>query len=252
MKVVIHTNQSLAHQVDWGEALEAGLRRHRIQPLNTGSPTEPGDVHIVQGPHFALQVWRHHPAVIWLDRCFYADPYSWVSLGWLRPDGGRDFPAARRSDRWEAHEDQIVRLQPWKEGGDTVVFGDFASQAPALLSAIREHGAAAYRPHPSAPGWPACPVPELRETLQKTLSRAALVVGWGSTALPAAVLAGVRVRCLDPRNVAALAGEARLPWCHWLAYTQWHRDEVARGDWVPWLWREVETRLGEHSHPCTA
>lgn len=237
--VVIHANLRLPNQCRTADALRRGAARHGHRVVVLGEPDgEPGDpltsIHIVQGPHFAKRRWQGHPRTILLDRCFYGDPDAFVSLGWLRPDGGRTFPVDCPPDRWHRTRPAPPIREPMQR--EHLVLGDYEEQREAAARYINSlpAGAVTYRGHPHAEPWPACPAPvDQRTPLPVLLARHRKAYGWAGTALVAAALAGLEVRCADRRSVVwPLASGLIAPdrWCYDLAYANWSEAEVAAGD----------------------
>jgi hypothetical protein len=56
--VVAHLNPYLPHQVEHGEMLKQGFKRHGIELDVTADKLKAGDIHIVSGPWYALNEWQ--------------------------------------------------------------------------------------------------------------------------------------------------------------------------------------------------
>jgi hypothetical protein len=230
----------------WAQALVEGFAQHGLT-AQIGDVNAEGDLHVIQGPHYAYEQWRHARPLM-IDRAYYGPVDDWVSLGWLNPDGSRDFGDGG-PERWEAHVAAgLVSLDPMAQGQRYVLFGDFAEDRVAYQRIFAEAWARgwpiAYRPHPAAPDWPDCPAWVLRQPFDDVIEFTRLAIGFRTTSLVTAALAGVPVCCLDPRNpvypIAAhqLTGRgvtAREAWAHSLAWKQWHIDEIRRGTFWPTL-----------------
>jgi hypothetical protein len=163
-------------------------------------------VHIVSGPHYAKACWLPHPRTIWLDRAYYHEERSgrwrsmdWVSLGWLRVDGGRDFTAGTGRPA-PAIEDRPAH-------GGTIFLADYGGPLEPA-DTVRRH--------------PADEPP--RESLRAALRRHRTAVGYQTTALVAAALAGLAIVCKDARNLVAEPN-----WLTLLPYADWHWSEIAAG-----------------------
>lgn len=228
MGIAIHTNPGLKHQVKWGEALRQGFAVHNQAAAVTADRYQSAWLHVVQGPHYALEPWRHR-RILYLDRCFYDDTNLYASIGWRAPDGSRDFKNSNSPpDRWRG------TLAPWKQGEPrtALILADY-NQREDQLRELASHifSKVKLRRHPAdeAPG----------EPLSTALAWADVAIGKSSTALVQAALAGVPLICLDPQNVARpvashsftepLFRRDRRQWCYDLAYTQWHVDEITSG-----------------------
>src|SRR5574341_606899 len=98
MVVAVHVNPAQPHQLEHGAWLRKGIERHGLKVEVTSSPTMHADFHIVSGPHYAKRFWQQHSRTVLLDHSYYHEERSgrwhsmdWVSLGWMREDGGRRF-----------------------------------------------------------------------------------------------------------------------------------------------------------------
>ena len=207
MFVAIHVNPSLAHQVDHGERWRKGFARHGIAATVTNDPSRAADIHVISGPWFAKKQWTGHPRVIGIDRAWCQPNPEYVSVGWLRADGGYEY---RKGTGRQAPVKRAT-----KSGERAVYLMDY-NGAPLPL---RGYGGAIHevRRHPSNV--------RPRDTLADSLNRNAIAVGYMTTALAVAALAGLRVVCLDPRSLMA-----RPDWWELLPYADWTLDEIENGD----------------------
>ena len=101
VSVVVHTNSSLKNQLESAAWVAEGFRRHGVTVNVTPDKYLKADVQVVQGPHYCLEYWRPRSMdsrVLWLNRCYYGDGRFDLSLGWLRPDGSRDFRNAGKAE----------------------------------------------------------------------------------------------------------------------------------------------------------
>lgn len=230
--VVIHTNLALAHQREWAEALEQGIRACGDHAIVTSDRDLAGDVHIVQGPHYARQRWIGHPRVVWLDRCFWGDATQHVSLAWMRSDGSRIFPQGVAESR------PSPELQPWKEREESIlVLADYGQDISQVLKAVRLRFDRVYSRYHPADRRPASGI-NIEGELSTALSLVDAVAGHATTAITAAVIAGVPAICTDPdhpaRPVTCHALDAPLlrpereQWLRDLSYAQWHISETAQ------------------------
>ena len=215
MKIVMHYNPALPHQVRHAEAFaKVGIRVSPRIDLEA-------DVHVVSGPHYALGRWRYHPRVLWLDRALWGDP-EYVSIGWLNPDGSRTFASGKTPrDRpatldWKTRECSCLLLADY--GQDVT---ELAAQARKRFGYVR------IRRHPQDEQHP------LR--LETMIGLSDVCVGTSSTAMVDAVVMGVPTICLDPvsplRPVTAHSMDAELyrgdreQWLHDMSYAQFNHDE---------------------------
>jgi len=198
----IHINTALTHQVEHGEWFRSGFKRHAITATVTSDRTMQADVHVISGNWYALRQWIGHPRVIALDRDHYRGNPDNVSLGWLRPDGGREF-------RIGAGRPAPVPL-PRKIQTASIFLADYNGPI--------DYDADELRLHPSTAGPPQRP-------LLDALKPYGVAIGYRTTALVTAALAGLRVICRDKRGMMA-----RPDWLEVLPYADWHKSEISSGD----------------------
>jgi len=125
---------------------------------------------------------------------------DWVSLGWLRADGGRDFrTGAGRS---------APQIEDKPETGGSIFLADYGGPIEPA-DTVRRH------PAEEAP----------QETLREALRRHRLAIGYQTTALVTAALAGLDFICKDPRNILWEEN-----WIELLPYADWHWSEIESGE----------------------
>lgn len=167
----------------------------------------PADVHIVSGPHFAKNNFLNHPRTILLDRAYYHEEKTglwksmdWVSLGWMRPDGGRNFNVGcgREPPKVEGRPDR----------GGSIFLADYGGPIERADEVRR---------HPEDQ--------KSSEGLRCALRRHRVAIGYQTTALVAAGLCGLEVVCKDRRNIMAEPN-----WLDLLPYADWHWSEIESGE----------------------
>jgi hypothetical protein len=207
MVVAIHVNITQPHQVEHGQWLRRGFERLGIKAEVTNSPTTPADIHVVSGPHFAKQNFLNHPRTILLDRAYYHEEKTgawksmdWVSLGWMRPDGGRDFKTGTGRLK------PAVRDRSSTTG--TIFLADYCGPVE-LADHVRHHPSQAASSEP----------------LRDALRRYATAIGYQTTALVTAALEGLEIICRDNRNIMADPN-----WLELLPYADWHFSEIESGE----------------------
>lgn len=124
---------------------------------------------------------------------------DWVSLGWLREDGGRRFMLGT------GRESPAIEDRP-TEGG-AIFLADYGGPIEPA-DTVRRHPAEEQH----------------RETLRQALRRHRTAVGYQTTALVTAALAGLEIVCKDPRNILAEPN-----WLELLPYADWHWSEIESG-----------------------
>ena len=222
VRVVIHSNPGLANQIESAGWLKEGFSCHGIDAEITADKHAPGDIHVVQGPHYAWHEYVGKPHVIWLDRCFYGDARFDLSIGWLRHDGSRDF---RNADKTEPNG-TLPELMPLKtDQKGAVIFADYGKMVQAdhwTVDARRGHFPVYMRPHPSEM--------ESFYTLDDMWERCGVAIGGQSTALVQAAINGLYVKSYDPLHVCQDIGTDREGWLTRLSWCQFHYTEIQNGN----------------------
>lgn len=245
--VVIHVHPGIAWQVAFLDPLVAGLQAARRSFALTGSTVRTGPgLPVLLGTTFWGGVEDGGPFLL-VDRCSFGDPGKWVSL--VRDGHGRRgdhrTPPEPDASRWERAG---IAVEPWQPGDDgaVVLCGQTRTWSPHWASLGDWYGAVApactrFRPHPAdrgaAPAGPTgIPLP-----LEDGWQGVARAVTLNSSVAVEAVLRGIPTVTMDEAAMAwdvtgHLPGDAcrpdRTAWLHWLAWTQWHYDEIRAG--TPW------------------
>ena len=224
VSVVIHTNMGLATQVETSTWLQTGFSKHGIDAEITGDKHKPADVHVVSGPWYCYSEWLGKPNVIWLNRCFYGHPRYDLSLGWLRPDGSRDF----RNVGMTSAKGMPPALKPRKaKRRCAVVFSDYGMDATDMIfDARQKYDSVFFRPHPAQKQ--ETPVMTLKGSLDAVWEIADVAMGHGSTVLVEAEIAGLHVETTDPHHVARNVTN-REQWLKDLSWAQWNHEEIQSG-----------------------
>lgn len=221
-KIVIHTNLRYQHQVDCAESLRAGFKVHSLPAEITPDRDMNGGIHVVLGPHYALERWRNHPHVLWLDRCFYGDTNKVSSIGWL--DG-----AIRRFSK--GRDRVLPDCKSWRSAGlKSLILADFGKDVSNIITEAVKYYHVKVRRHPADK--------EPDETLEQALETADIVIGQSGTSIVQALLAGVPGVCLDERHIAhpvtshVIGNEIRpdrTDWLHTIAHAQFSHEEYRNG-----------------------
>jgi len=125
---------------------------------------------------------------------------DWVSLGWMRTDGSRDFRLGTGREP--------PRIEAGPPGRGTIFLCDYDGPIEQA-DTVRLHPAR----HRS------------KEPLPDALRRHARAVGYQTSALVQAGLMGLEVVCKDPRNIMAQPN-----WLDLLPYADWHYSEIQSGE----------------------
>lgn len=192
---VIHCNRGLAHQVELAECLRAGIPGAEI----SYSPMTEADIHITMGPWFAPH-WKEN--TLYIDRGYWGDP-DCVSIHWLI--GGEKVRSKGNPHR--PHPE----LKPMKSGSRLLTLCDYGETQKG--GTVRRH------PSDEKP----------TRTLQQDLESHDRAAGGRSTALVEAAIAGLWVETNDPHSPVYGITD-REQWLHDLAWHNWSKDEIRRGD----------------------
>lgn len=226
---LVHYAPQLPHQVRLAGAFKAcGFG-------TVGAPGGDARVHVVLGPHFALDAWRKHPRVLWVDRAWWGDPDA-VSIGWLQPDGSRKFATGK-------DKRPVPKAKPWKDREQSaLVLADYRQDVHDIVSKAKQRfGYVRVRRHPAE---------QKSISLASHLELSDVVIGTSGTALFDGVMAGLPGICLDPRNPCAevcddsmdaeLVRPNRRAWLQRMAYKQFTTEEIRSG----YAWRHLENCIG--------
>jgi hypothetical protein len=133
---------------------------------------------------------------------------DWVSLGWLRADGGRRFKAGL------GRAVPVIEERPAQ--GGTIFLADYGGP-------IEE--ADTVRRHPDDV--------KSDEPLRDALRRHRRAIGYTTTALVQAALAGLEIICRDERSIMW-----EPDWRELLPYADWHASEIESGEaWEHLKWQ---------------
>ena len=228
VSVVIHSNPHLANQIESSGWLQSGFKAHGINAEITADKNKAADIHVIQGNWYAYNEFIGKPNVLFLNRCFYGDARFDVSLGWLRPDGSRDF----MNHGMVRAKGSCPNVRPRKDRKRrcAVVFADYGIDPQAMiLDARMRYDSVFFRPHPAQDR--ATPVMTLKGSLDAVWEIADVAISGSSTVLVDALIQGLHVESTDPLHVVQSCGEDRQAWLNDLSWAQWHGPtELMNGD----------------------
>ena len=237
---VIHCNPAIQWQAWRAGVFRDGLEAKGLKVLVTSDPFRHDEgFPILLGTTFWRGIERDGGDYLLVDRCSFGETDRFVSLVWNGHGrrGDHRVPDNYDASRWDKHG---VDLQPWRvDGGRTILCGQVESYSPkwpTLSAWYGEVRATHFRRHPSGDNPTGLPN-------AKTFDDCVRAVTLNSSVAVSTVMAGVPTQAWDAGSMAwdvtGHAGEEiftgeRLPWCHWLAWTQWSDDEIREG--VPWAY----------------
>lgn len=246
--VVIHVHHGVPWQVAFLDPLTAGLRAAKIAFALTGSRSRvAGGLPLLLGTTFWSGVEDGGPFLL-VDRCSFGDPGRWVTI--VRDGHGRRgdhrAPESPEAERWERHG---VPVAPWRDDDDghVVLCGQTRAWSPRYAVVAEWYGTVAgectrFRPHPADNGSPPSGADGQLLPLHGDWNGVARAVTLNSSVAVEAVLRGIPAVAMDDgamawdvtgRHPADVRRPDRSGWLHWLAWTQWHHEEIRAGH----LWR---------------
>ena len=205
--VALHTNTGLAHQLELARAWHVGFTRHGIASVLTDSPDTLADTHVVFGPWFALDKWRHAPRVLYIDRAYWGDPDR-VCVHWLRQ--GEKIYGACMDYR------PIPTVIPYRNSQKRIYLCDYGQEPEGDYDAIRRHPADG----------------DALRSLMDDLDGYGIAIGRRTTALVTAAIAGLEIITSDRHSpVWPISGRrgGREQLLTRLAWHNWSLDEIERG-----------------------
>ncbi len=235
MKVTIHASPSIEWHKRRGAFFAEGFRKIGVEVEITSDRFRHDGLPILLGTSMWKPIERDGGEFLLVDRCSFGDTEKFVQL--VRSGHGRrgDHRCANPLDasRWEAVGMDLV---PWRTGGSSVVLcGQIETFSPHFATPddwyrLSAPHATHFRPHPA--GLNPTKLPSLLN-----FDGVHSVLTLNSSIGVQCVLNGIVTECDDEGAMAfPVSGSEcdRLPWCHWLAWTQWSDDEIREG--IPWAY----------------
>jgi hypothetical protein len=185
--------------------LRNGFDAKGIKSTISNDPKASADVHVVLGPWFALEHWRHANTLM-IDRAYWGDP-DCIAIHWLR--GGekvflRDMPPRDHPP-----------LKRRKMGNKRIYLCDFRQKPEGEYDSVRYHPAEVKN----------------QGSLEDALNAHDIAIGKRSTALVDAAIHGLRVETNDPHS-PVYGLKNRRKWINDLAWHNWSMLEIASGEFI--------------------
>lgn len=207
MRIVIHINTHLSHQIEHGELFYRGFKRHGLDSVITADPEMEGDVHVISGPHYAKHFWLNHPHTILLDRCHYRGNPESVSIGWMDQGGGRI---------WHKGEGRPPPEIRYNASGDKTIFLAEYHGVTERADTIRRH-----------------PADETHDRdLIEVLREHRTAIGYNTSSLVTAALEGLDIVCKSKQNIMSQDN-----WLELLPYSDWYLSEIESGE----VWEHLQS-----------
>jgi hypothetical protein len=255
MRAIVLTRQKEGHQVSWGGAFAAGLRR-RGWVADLSDKQKGCDLLVMWGARRTPEIARQKAAggeVCILERGYVGDRFAWTSVSF---GGGLNGRAEFRGpfedgSRWDANFEPVMK--PWRDvpGGYALIMqqvpGDKSIEGVDMGSFYRKARAAfeprgmpvRVRAHPNMhPRQGETHLAAVKASLAQDLAGAHVAVTYNSNSGVDAVLAGVPTVAMDRGAMAwdVTGHELEMPptpdrtaWAHALAWKQWSREEMESG-----------------------
>ena len=160
-----------------GDAIKSGFAAHGKKSEISHDPNTQADMHVVLGPWFALNQWKYHQNVLYIDRAYWGDP-GCISIHWLSE--GEKVRTSNNEYRW--HPD----TKPYKHGHRKIYLLDYDEKWGHQAT----DGDVRYHPAQSTP----------KRTLEEDLRTHDIAVGRRTTALVDACIHGLMVLTNDPHS----------------------------------------------------
>lgn len=236
--LIIHYEPAIPWHGPFAEKMFRGLRNLDFDVDMTSSRRPLGGdcTPILLG----TSLWRQIEAAgeyLLVDRCSFGDTSQYVSLVWNGHGrrGDHRVPDDYDASRWERHG---VEVHPWRRWsprrGKVVLCGQAESYCERdlhewyadMMAQPRHRRPTHFRPHPAAQDATGLPTWQYWDGVER-------VITLNSSVAVEAILRGIPTEVHDAGGVAYPGfsrGDDRMPWLHWLAWTQWHHDEIAAGE----------------------
>jgi hypothetical protein len=233
MIVFIHHHPGIPWHTPFARKLRTGLNALGIDwELVAATDRLSDDLAILLGTTCFREVEASGPYLL-VDRCSFGDTDQYVSLV-LNGHGRRGdhrVPVGYDDSRWKLHG---VPLAPpvsrFKIGRRTILCGQWESYSPRYPNVAdwyreRERDATHFRPHPATGDGP---ISGVSLPIQTDWRDAYKAITLNSSVAIQALIDGLQV-VVDDEGGMAYNYSTRIDLLHWLAWTQWHHDEIEQG-----------------------
>lgn len=238
MRFSIHCQPAIGWHLPWAKAFLEGLASVGLKASATSEMVRTDGIPILFGTTWWRNIESDGGPFLLVDRCSFGDASQWVQLVWNGHGrrGDHRVPENHSAIRWERHG---ISLEPWRDGERIILCGQTETYSPVWPDLLEWYGsvpATHFRPHPMGSNPTELPI-----ALQWSNCRMAITLN--SSVAVEAVIKGIPTVTMDGGAMAwdvcghqadEYVKSDRLPWCHWLAWTQWSKDEVRAG--TPWAY----------------
>ena len=232
-RVTIHCEPRIGWHARFAYTMRTGLKELGIESHTTDSRQRESDIAILLGTTLWRNIERDGRFLL-VDRASVGDPH-YVQLVW---DGhgrrGDHCVPEDRGDRWKT---QSLEALPWRRGGENVVLcGQTEPYSPHYNSVedwyFRVKNATHFRGHPAGtnptglPSWRFWFGIKRAVTLNSSVGVEAVLQGVPTVTMDEGAMAWD----VTGHNPDESYTPERKDWLRWLAWTQWHYDEIAAGE----------------------
>ena len=237
--ITIHAEPNIDWHIRGAARFLEGLYAIGLEARVSSSRVRESEIAILLG----TTCWRNIETdgrYLLVDRASWGDP-EYVSLVW---DGhgrrGNHMVPMDLGNRWGRIGCEV---QPWRDGQKIVLCGQTETWSPhyrSLTDWYDQVDATHFRGHPAGgnpTGLPRC----------QTWDDVGLAVTLNSSVAVDAVMAGIPTVTMDGAAMAWDVTSHRIeaikpdrePWLQWLAWTQWHWDEIREGEPIKHLFEAI-------------
>jgi len=243
MGILIHADNKIEWQVPFALKMQEGLKQIGIHSDITRSRTRSSDIAILCGTTLWRQVEKSGRYLL-VDRASIGDP-EYVQLVW---DGhgrrGDHCVPEHTGNRWKSVG---IRARRWKKKGSRIILcGQTETYSPHYNSLGDWYSkvipyATHFRGHPAG-------LNPIRLPRATDWDDAGLAITLNSSVGVDAVLEGIPTVTMDEQAMAwditshspdEVITPDRRPWIRWLAWTQWHHDEIREGEPIKHLFEAI-------------
>ena len=247
MGILIHADQKIAWQVPFAIKMKQGLKQIGIPSEFSTSRYRESDIAILCG----TTLWRQIEAdgrYLLVDRCSFGDTNQWVSLVW---DGhGRRGDHCVPEDKGTRWKSTGVRIKRWKKTGSRIVLcgqtktysphydrlEDWYNKVVVFSTHFRKHPSGTNpTTRPPVKDWEDC---GMAITLNSSVAVDAVLNGIPTVTMDEAAMAW-DITSHAPNEVYQPHTPDRRSWVRWLAWTQWHHDEIQAGEPIRHLFEAI-------------
>lgn len=243
MGAVIHMMPAVPWHTPFAQRLAAGFNRRGVNWVATSNPVRLNqDIPILLGTTFWGNIEHDGGNFILVDRCQYGDTEEWVSLARNGRGYRAEWPLRTDPSRWERYK---LPLLPWKTGERVVLCGQVGTYTPDWhdernwYESVKDR-CTHFRPHPNGDN-----PTGLAELADWKEVKCAVVLN--SSIAISTIFCGIPTIVMDRGSMAwpitghdfdTILTPEREQWAHWLAWCQWHHEEIAEG--IPWDYIPLE------------